>query len=85
MAIAVFFALGTAAGGVAAPWLFGVLIGTGSRESVFLGYALGGRTYAGGRPALRHGSASMRSGGRSNTSRCRYPPRTSDLSGGGVE
>jgi MFS family permease len=41
MAIAVFFALGTAAGGVAAPWLFGVLIGTGSRESVFLGYALG--------------------------------------------
>ncbi|MET1083144.1 MAG: MFS transporter [Burkholderiales bacterium] len=41
LAIAVFFALGTAIGGVAAPWLFGALIGTGSRESVFLGYALG--------------------------------------------
>ena len=28
-------------GGIAAPWLFGLLIGTGSRESVFYGYALG--------------------------------------------
>ncbi len=41
LAIAVFFALGTAAGGVAAPWLFGSLIGTGSREAVFYGYLLG--------------------------------------------
>lgn len=41
MAIAFFFALGTAAGGVLAPWLFGLLIGTGSRTSVFWGYALG--------------------------------------------
>jgi MFS family permease len=41
MAIAVFFALGTGAGGVLAPWLFGLLIGTGSRTSVFWGYALG--------------------------------------------
>jgi MFS family permease len=41
MAIAVFFALGTGAGGVLAPWLFGWLIGTGSRTSVFWGYALG--------------------------------------------
>jgi MFS family permease len=41
LAIAVFFSLGTAAGGIVAPWLFGFLIGTGSRESVFLGYALG--------------------------------------------
>ncbi len=41
MAIAVFFAIGTAAGGVLAPWLFGLLIGTGSRTSVFWGYALG--------------------------------------------
>ena len=41
VAIAVFFALGTAAGGVLAPWLFGLLIGTGSRTSVFWGYALG--------------------------------------------
>ena len=41
MAIAVFFTLGTAAGGVLAPWLFGLLIGSGSRTSVFWGYALG--------------------------------------------
>ena len=41
MAIAVFYALGTAAGGVAAPWLFGALIGTGERVAVFWGYALG--------------------------------------------
>ena len=41
LAIAVFYALGTAAGGVAAPWLFGALIGTGERIAVFSGYALG--------------------------------------------
>jgi MFS family permease len=41
MAIAVFFALGTATGGVLAPWLFGALVGSGSRWSVFGGYALG--------------------------------------------
>lgn len=41
LAIAVFYALGTAAGGVAAPWLFGALIGTGERIAVFWGYALG--------------------------------------------
>ena len=40
-AIALFYALGTAAGGIAAPWLFGELIGSGSRESVFYGYAFG--------------------------------------------
>ena len=39
LAIAVFVALGTGAGGVAAPWLFGTLIGTGSRINVFYGYA----------------------------------------------
>jgi MFS family permease len=38
LAIAVFYALGTAAGGLLAPWLFGVLIGTGSRVAVFAGY-----------------------------------------------
>ncbi|UFS70938.1 MFS transporter [Geomonas sp. RF6] len=37
-AIAFFFAIGTAAGGVVAPWLFGTLIGTGSRQGVFYGY-----------------------------------------------
>jgi MFS family permease len=41
LAIALFYALGTAAGGVLAPWLFGVLIGSGSRMSLFGGYALG--------------------------------------------
>jgi MFS family permease len=38
MAIAFFFSLGTGAGGVMAPWLFGTLIGTGSRWAVFYGY-----------------------------------------------
>ncbi|HEX6005755.1 MAG TPA: MFS transporter [Burkholderiales bacterium] len=41
LAIALFFAIGTAAGGILAPWFFGLLIGTGSRNSVFVGYALG--------------------------------------------
>jgi len=41
MAIAVFYSLGTAARGVLAPWLFGELIGSGSRASVFVGYARG--------------------------------------------
>jgi MFS family permease len=41
LAIALFYALGTAAGGVAAPWLFGELIASGSRVSVFYGYAFG--------------------------------------------
>jgi MFS family permease len=41
MAIAFFYALGTAAGGIAAPWFFGTLIGTGSRMEVFYGYLLG--------------------------------------------
>jgi MFS family permease len=38
MAIALFFALGTAVGGTAAPWLFGRLIDTGSRTYLFYGY-----------------------------------------------
>jgi len=41
LAIAIFFSVGTAAGGMLAPWLSGVLIGTGSRQAVFFGYALG--------------------------------------------
>jgi MFS family permease len=41
LAIAFFYAMGTAIGGVAGPWLFGALIDTGSRESVFFGYLLG--------------------------------------------
>jgi MFS family permease len=41
LAIAVFYALGTAAGGIVAPWLFGLLIGSGERVNVFYGYLLG--------------------------------------------
>jgi MFS family permease len=38
LAIAFFYSVGTGIGGVAAPWLFGTLIGTGSRLNVFYGY-----------------------------------------------
>ena len=41
LAIAVFYALGTALGGVAGPWLFGVLIGSGERGAIAWGYAFG--------------------------------------------
>jgi MFS family permease len=41
LAIALFYAFGTALGGVAGPWLFGNLIGTGERASIGWGYALG--------------------------------------------
>jgi MFS family permease len=41
LAIAVFFAIGTGIGGAAGPWLFGALIDTGSRMSVFAGYLIG--------------------------------------------
>jgi MFS family permease len=41
LAIAFFYAIGTAIGGVVGPWLFGLLIDTGSRWSVFGGYLLG--------------------------------------------
>jgi MFS family permease len=41
LAIALFYAIGTGIGGIAGPALFGVLIDTGSRGSVFAGYLLG--------------------------------------------
>jgi MFS family permease len=41
LAIAFFYALGTGLGGAAAPWLFGVLVGSGERGAVFLGYLFG--------------------------------------------
>ena len=41
LAIALFYAVGTGIGGVAGPALFGALIDTGSRGSVFAGYLLG--------------------------------------------
>lgn len=42
IAIALFYAFGTGVGGVAGPLLFGALIDTGSRVSIFYGYLLGG-------------------------------------------
>jgi len=39
MAISIFYAVGTLVGGVGAPALFGVLIGSGSRSKVAWGYA----------------------------------------------
>ena len=41
LAIAFFYAVGTGVGGIIGPWLFGVLIDSGSRASVFGGYLLG--------------------------------------------
>ena len=56
LAIAFFYAVGTGVGGVAGPWLFGVLIDTGSRASVFGGYLLGAALMvAGGSVAWRFG------------------------------
>ena len=41
VAIAIFYALGTLIGGVGAPYLFGVLIATGSKWMVGIGYLIG--------------------------------------------
>jgi MFS family permease len=41
LTIAVFYSLGTALGGVAGPWLFAILIGTGEREAIAWGYGFG--------------------------------------------
>ena len=41
LAIAFFYAVGTGIGGILAPLLFGLLIDTGSRVSVFWGYLFG--------------------------------------------
>jgi len=40
-AIAIFYAVGTLAGGVGAPILFGWMIGTGSKTALFVGYLVG--------------------------------------------
>ncbi|HEV2169788.1 MAG TPA: MFS transporter [Candidatus Binatus sp.] len=40
LAIAVFYSSGTAVGGIVAPWFFGMLIDTGSREALFSGYMI---------------------------------------------
>ena len=39
-AIAIFYAIGTLVGGVFAPWLFGWIIGTGSRDGLVTGYSV---------------------------------------------
>ncbi|ARP96242.1 MFS transporter [Bordetella genomosp. 13] len=60
-AIAVFYAIGTGVGGFAAPWLFGTLIGSGSREAVAAGYALAAFLVIGaGLTAWRHAVAAER-------------------------
>jgi MFS family permease len=61
LAIALFYAVGTGIGGVAGPALFGVLIDTGSRGSVFAGYLLGaGLMVAAGLVAWRYAVAAER-------------------------
>lgn len=41
LTIALFYALGTLLGGVGGPWLFGVLIESGNRRDIAMGYMLG--------------------------------------------
>lgn len=41
LTIAFFYAIGTGIGGVAGPWIFGALIDSGSRASVYSGYLAG--------------------------------------------
>jgi len=61
LAIALFYAFGTGVGGIAGPWLFGALIDTGSRVSVFGGYLLGAVLMVlGGAVAWRWGVAAER-------------------------
>jgi MFS family permease len=61
LAIALFYSVGTGIGGVAGPALFGALIDTGSRNSVFAGYLLGsGLMVAAAMIAWRYGTAAER-------------------------
>ena len=61
LAIALFYALGTAAGGIAGPALLGTLIGTGARGAIAGGYALGALLMvAAGAVAWRYGLAAER-------------------------
>jgi hypothetical protein len=41
-----FYAIGTGIGGVLAPWLFGVLTDSGSREAIMYGYLFAGTLMA---------------------------------------
>jgi MFS family permease len=40
LAIAIFYSAGTAVGGIVAPWFFGRLIDTGSRDELWIGYVV---------------------------------------------
>jgi MFS family permease len=40
LAIAIFYSVGTAIGGIVAPWFFGILIDTGSRAALYFGYLI---------------------------------------------
>jgi MFS family permease len=61
LAIAFFYAIGTGTGGVVGPWFFGILIDTGSRASLFVGYLLGSALMlAGAAVAWRFGIAAER-------------------------
>ncbi len=61
LAIAFFYALGTGIGGVGAPWLFGLLVGTGEPAAIAAGYALGAALMLGAAiVALRLGVAAER-------------------------
>jgi MFS family permease len=63
LAIAIFFSIGTAVGGVAAPWFFGVLIDTGSRGALYVGYLIASGLMLGAAGAeLRFGVAAERAG-----------------------
>jgi MFS family permease len=61
LAIATFYAVGTGIGGIIGPALFGVLIDTGSRTTIFFGYLLGAvLMVAAGAVAWRWGIAAER-------------------------
>ena len=47
VAISLFYAIGTGIGGFIGPALYGTLIGTGSRDALFFGYAVAGLLMAG--------------------------------------
>ncbi len=40
LAIAIFYSVGTAVGGIVAPWFFGMLIDMGERGALYLGYLI---------------------------------------------
>ncbi len=71
----IFLCHGTGVGGISGPWLFGVLIETGSRSSVFAGYLLGAvlMVIAGGVAAV---GASRPNAGRWST--CSRPLASAD-------